>query len=1010
MDSRFSQNSKSFQLQGLESQTWSGLVNHLKDTVDAMNYAYNKWDELGLITRYNDVASTVQTINLMAGIPPGTLPSSVTSSEIAVLFRKVMANLSKLGLLCDLTSIKRRPSAASLTTSTSVADQQQQGKKSSSSSGGGNTAVAATTVLLNIEKFQEMSLSLVEDCEKFVTLYKGLLKSELQGGGENNNDGEENENGDDRIQQPEGIFPVKHYKDGTWVDINVTSNGQVTNQTPSSSNSITSNSVSGFGITTPNVMRNLTTLFSLESYDTSEPLNQDTVNKLKDFNQSLNENITNLSKILQHNDEQKWTLQTLQDRKKLVANALQKVYGILCNIVSLTETIDLSIYYGGQRRLMLRRSSRATPGTEAFSCLSLLYEFLDSKQALYVGLVDVINSKKQADSTNGDFIATLSQQLDHDKVVDVYLSYEKSVEEGIKEKISKINESMQQMTKTGIGLSEEQASFAARPITQSYIGMAVNSASSFGHRNSSVGLSSDTTGGGEPRSPVKGVVPPPRKDSIITGTENTTSAASSFKEEDIPWYLQLEHGDEMIYDRKGSPRGGSIRALVEQLTHHDKLRPDFNTAMLLTFRSFTDARELFDLLVDRFSIQPPEGLTPEEFQTWTEKKQKPVRIRVVNILKTWLENYWLEDDVEEAANNSNNTSSGSSSFLSTNSSSSSSSRNLLLDSMNKFAVQLNNRKFPGASTLLNLIDRRTKNKEPSFKRIKSNPSPKPPPILPKSLKKIHLLDVDPIEMARQLTLREFKLYVVITAQECLNRGCGNRGSKSSAASTTSSTSGTTPVNQNKIGEFIHNSNHLTNWVSFMILKHNEPKKRATTIKFFVEVSDYCREMNNFSSMTAIISGLYSSTIHRMKKTWELVPTKTRTKLDSMNQLMNSTRNFNDYRDMLNSVCPPAVPFFGVYLTDLTFTEDGNPDYLQNDSRIINFAKRMKAASTIESIRQFQQMPYNFEEINEIQSFLKQGFENAPPIEEQYNTSLNMEPRGKPGTDRVAKLLEENGIL
>jgi flagellar hook-basal body complex protein FliE len=931
-----------------------------------MNHAYNKWDELGLVSRYNDVASTVQTMNLMAGIPPGTLPSSATNSEIAVLYREIMSVLSKLGLLCDLTSIKRRPSAASVASST-------------------NTIEKRSTVSINSEMFLEMSIKIVEDCEKFIDLYKSLLRSEhqqLTGSGDT-----DAESAEDKIQQPEGIYPVKNYKDGIWTDINVTNNGQVTNQ--SSSVSVTPSAVSGFGITTPSTTRS-SSLFMLESFESTEPLNQETVSKLRERQSGLAEAVDRLMKLIGSSEKQKWTLQTIQDRKRIVSTALHNVYNILSSIFYLVETMDLSIYYGGQRRLMLHRSSRSSPGTEAFSCLSLIYEFLDAKQSLYAGLVDVMKAQKQTDSSNGDFITTLSQQLDHDKVVDVYLAYEKSVEDGIREKVGKLGDVMEQVVKISSGLSEEQASFAARPITSSY------AAGMMGHRNSSAGIASSENTSGELRSPVK-----IRNDSGATNTE-VTSASSSFKDDDVPWYLQLEYGDEMIYDRKGSPRGGSIRALVEQLTHHDKLRPDFNTAMLLTFRSFTDARELFDLLVDRFSIQPPEGLTPEEFQTWTDKKQKPIRIRVINILKTWLENYWLEDDVDEGSINSTT----GSSFMSTTSYapsvSSTSSRNLLLDSMNKFAVQLNNRKFPGASTLLNLIDQRTRNKEPSFKRIKSNPSPKPPPVLPKSLKKIHLLDIDPTEMARQLTLREFKLYVVITAQECLNRGCGNRGSKSS--------SGSTGGNQNKIGEFIHNSNQLTNWVSYMILKHSEPKKRAATIKFFVEVSDFCRDMNNFSSMTAIISGLYSSTIHRMKKTWELVPTKTRAKLDNMNQLMNSTRNFNDYRDMLSSICPPAVPFFGVYLTDLTFTEDGNPDHLQNDSRIINFAKRMKAASTIESIRQFQQMPYNFEEIPEIQSFLKHGFDTAPPIEEQYNTSLNMEPRGKPGQDKVAKLLEENGIL
>ena len=45
----------------------------------------------------------------------------------------------------------------------------------------------------------------------------------------------------------------------------------------------------------------------------------------------------------------------------------------------------------------------------------------------------------------------------------------------------------------------------------------------------------------------------------------------------------------------------------------------------------------------------------------------------------------------------------------------------------------------------------------------------PQPILPKANKKLKLLDIDPIEMARQLTLMESELYQRIRPMECLQR-------------------------------------------------------------------------------------------------------------------------------------------------------------------------------------------------------------------------------------------------
>lgn len=53
----------------------------------------------------------------------------------------------------------------------------------------------------------------------------------------------------------------------------------------------------------------------------------------------------------------------------------------------------------------------------------------------------------------------------------------------------------------------------------------------------------------------------------------------------------------------------------------------FSRAFLMTFKDFTTLDDLFDLLVQRFRIQPPENLTPKELEDWTKLKQRVVQIR-----------------------------------------------------------------------------------------------------------------------------------------------------------------------------------------------------------------------------------------------------------------------------------------------------------------------------------------------------------------------------------------------
>lgn len=115
-------------------------------------------------------------------------------------------------------------------------------------------------------------------------------------------------------------------------------------------------------------------------------------------------------------------------------------------------------------------------------------------------------------------------------------------------------------------------------------------------------------------------------------------------------------------------------------------------------------------------------------------------------------------------------------------------------------------------------------------------------------------------------------------------------------------------------------------------------------------------------------------------------------LAQIRKLMGANRNFTEYRLIVHSVNPPCIPFLGIYLQDLTFIEDGNPDFLRKSHNLINFAKRHKAAEVIREIKQFQSFAYNFHSIPEFQSFIKYNLEQSHDVERLYERSLQIEPR------------------
>ncbi|KPM46284.1 hypothetical protein AK830_g310 [Neonectria ditissima] len=445
--------------------------------------------------------------------------------------------------------------------------------------------------------------------------------------------------------------------------------------------------------------------------------------------------------------------------------------------------------------------------------------------------------------------------------------------------------------------------------------------------------------------------------------------------EDTPEFLRLDFDNDVSWDAKTTKptvKGGSLLALVEQLTRHDKLDSSFNNTFLLTYRSFTSARELFELLVKRFGIQPPEGLTQSDFDLWRDRKQKLIRFRVVNILKSWFDNFWMEEYNEE-------------------------SKQLIRDVYTFARDTVKSTETPGSAPLMAVLDQRLSGKEAGARRmIQTVNQNTPTPIMPKNMRKLKFLDIDVIEFARQLTIIESRLYGKIKATECLNKTWQKK-----------ITEGDPDLAPNVKALILH-SNQMTNWVAEMILAQMDVKKRVVVIKHFVSVADRCRNLNNFSTLTSIISALGTAPIARLKRTWDQVPQRTQSVLESMRRVMASTKNFGEYREALHAANPPCIPFFGVYLTDLTFIEDGIPSIIKK-TNLINFAKRAKTAEVIRDIQQYQNVGYSLQPVPELQDYILSNMQAAGDVHEMYDKSLQIEPRERED-EKIVRVLAESGFL
>jgi len=315
-----------------------------------------------------------------------------------------------------------------------------------------------------------------------------------------------------------------------------------------------------------------------------------------------------------------------------------------------------------------------------------------------------------------------------------------------------------------------------------------------------IGSQSFTEGDGTPRVINKG---DPTKLAKFFGQNPAPVAPIVPIIDDVPLYMRLEYEHELSWDLKSQPptiKGGSLMALVEQVTRHDKLDSNFNNTFLLTYRSFTTARELFELLVKRFNLQPPEGLTQADYDAWRIGKQIPIRLRVVNVLRMWFEGFWMEEQSEET-------------------------KQLIRDVYNFARDTVKSTETAGAAPLMAVIDQRLGGKEVGRRMIQTVNQNTPAPIMPRNMKKLKFLDIDVVEFARQLTVIESRLYGKIKLTECLNKTWQKKVGEGE------------PEPAPNVKALILHSNQMTNWVAEMILAQGDVRKRVVVIKHFVAVAD-----------------------------------------------------------------------------------------------------------------------------------------------------------------------------
>lgn len=439
--------------------------------------------------------------------------------------------------------------------------------------------------------------------------------------------------------------------------------------------------------------------------------------------------------------------------------------------------------------------------------------------------------------------------------------------------------------------------------------------------------------------------------------------------------LEKTYAHELMFNKEGQVTGGSLPALVERLTTHEST-PDavFVSAFYLTFRLFCTPTKLAEVLIDRF-----------DYVAEAPHMANPVRLRVYNVMKGWLESHWRESMDHDA--------------LPIIRQFAEAKLSLVLPSAGKRLVELADRVSLSDGSLVPRLVSSMGKTSTSISQYVPVETPMPNPVLSKSQQHLlsnwkaagsmpSILDFEPLEVARQLTLKQMTIFCSIMPEELLGSQWMKKGGMDSP----------------NVKAMSGLSTDWSNLVAGTILQYPDVKKRAAAIKQWIKIAHQCLQLNNYDGLMAIICSLNSSIISRLRKTWEMVSVKRREMLKSLQAIVEPSNNNKVLRGRLQGHVPPCLPFLGMFLTDLTFVDIGNPATKQLPASsedqgltVVNFDKHTRTAKIIGELQRFQ-IPYRLTEVPDLQEWIEAQLVRLKESDQgnvqvsYYRKSLLLEPR------------------
>ncbi|KAJ3112182.1 Ras protein-specific guanine nucleotide-releasing factor [Phlyctochytrium bullatum] len=490
--------------------------------------------------------------------------------------------------------------------------------------------------------------------------------------------------------------------------------------------------------------------------------------------------------------------------------------------------------------------------------------------------------------------------------------------------------------------------------------------------------------------------------SFITSVSfsSVASSKSSIHEAAVDGFVTLPTRDGR------SVKYATIRKLVDRLTHWRIKDEAFHATFMTTMCTFIGKKELWLLLSDRIVNEPVPAHLPSHLHSlYDQHVASPRRIAAMRVLAEWKA---ARPDEFAAVNEF----SGFDEVLAKVLERAPNTPEAEREAIDRFLAAMESIKTnPTSSTNISSDIAPWENPQtspvslsPLQTRSSNGASTE---ALPDNPGITSLIGVDPLVLAKQMTMIDWAIYKHIKPHECLNQSYSQPGTRMVLAP--------------EVVAIIERFNFVARLVPTLVMGRGTPQARADVLTDLVNVAKRCLEVYNFNSAHAITSALTSASIHRLGKTWEKVPKRTIAQLRELTHTFSPSHNWAELRALLAAVPPrsPAVPWMGLYLRDLVMVEEAQAVFLDSihgseTEPMVNFLRCRNLARIIDEALRFQTRdPYRYRIVDGVRTVLldEDGLLRSPT--RQFELSLALEPRdGSGDVSGLTGLTPEwvNGLL